>query len=274
MSLAALGCAIAYTLFVWWSSTGVILYLDRLPRATHARSFAAMSLVTLAALAGLARLRDAGGSLGAYGAFSCALLVWGWVEMAFLMGYVTGPRTTACTVERMGWRRARHAFEAIAWHELALLAAFAAVFAVTAGGDNRVGVRTFALLWACRQSAKLNVFLGARNLGEQLLPEHLRYLQTYFVRRAMNPLFPLSVAAIAGLIALLAAHIGAAAGDEGRQAGHALLAMLASLALLEHLFLMLPISLDPLWQWARHDRAPRRLPAPANTAEFSETFSG
>lgn len=260
MSLAALACAIAYTLFVWWSSTGAILYLDRLPRATHARSFALMSLVMLAALAGLAWLRDAGGSLGAYGAFSCALLVWGWVEMAFLMGFVTGPRTTACTVERMGWRRARHAFETIAWHELALLAAFVAVFAVSAGGDNQIGVRTFALLWVCRQSAKLNVFLGARNLGADLLPEHLRYLQTYFVHRNMNPLFPLSVAGIAALIALFATHIGAAAGDEARQAGHALLATLAGLALLEHLFLMLPVSLDALWHWARRDQAVPGLP--------------
>ena len=33
-----------------------------------------------------------------------------------------------------------------------------------------------------RQSAKLNVFLGVRNLSEEFLPQHLHYLQSYFTR--------------------------------------------------------------------------------------------
>ena len=37
-----------------------------------------------------------------------------------------------------------------------------------------------------RQSAKLNVFLGVRNLNADFLPDHLKYLQTYFVRAPMN----------------------------------------------------------------------------------------
>ena len=31
-----------------------------------------------------------------------------------------------------------------------------------------------------RQSAKLNLFLGVRNLGVEFLPQHLRYLQSFF----------------------------------------------------------------------------------------------
>ena len=44
-----------------------------------------------------------------------------------------------------------------------------------------------------RESAKLNLFLGVRNLSEEFLPAHLAYLQSYFRRRSMNMLFPFSV---------------------------------------------------------------------------------
>ena len=40
---------------------------------------------------------------------------------------------------------------------------------------------------------ELNVFLGVRNLNEQFLPKHLRYLGSYLVQKPMNLLFPLSV---------------------------------------------------------------------------------
>jgi putative photosynthetic complex assembly protein 2 len=41
---------------------------------------------------------------------------------------------------------------------------------------NQVGTGTFAVLWVMRISAKLNLFLGVRNLSEELLPPHLAYL--------------------------------------------------------------------------------------------------
>ncbi len=76
---------------------------------------------------------------------------------------------------------------------MALVLLAGAVAAVTWGGVNQTGMWTFLVLWIMRQSAKLNIFLGARNLNESFLPAHLKYLQTYFTRKAMNPLFPFSV---------------------------------------------------------------------------------
>ena len=43
------------------------------------------------------------------------------------------------------------------------------------------------------QSAKLNMFFGVPNLGEEMLPEHLRYLASFMTRRPMNMFFPVSV---------------------------------------------------------------------------------
>ena len=41
---------VLYTLFAWWFSTGVILYLVGLPRATHKWTMAATTLLLAVAL--------------------------------------------------------------------------------------------------------------------------------------------------------------------------------------------------------------------------------
>ncbi len=117
----------------------------------------------------------------------------------FLSGRITGPRTTAAPPAGASVSRLRAAIEAILYHEVALALSFAIVAALTLGGDNLTGLATFAILWVMRLSAKLNVYLGVRNLAEEMLPAHLAYLETYFRRGPMNLLMPVSLAA--GLIA-------------------------------------------------------------------------
>jgi hypothetical protein len=69
----------------------------------------------------------------------------------------------------------------------------AAVVAITWGEPNQVGTQTFLVLWVMRTSAKLNVFLAcatsARNSCRRTWPTW----QSFFRRRPMNLLFPLSV---------------------------------------------------------------------------------
>ena len=64
---------------------------------------------------------------GAYLAFTSALLVWGWVELSFLTGWLTGPRKTPLEPGSRGWPRFLAALGAVLWHELAILAAAALV---------------------------------------------------------------------------------------------------------------------------------------------------
>jgi putative photosynthetic complex assembly protein 2 len=125
-----------------------------------------------------------------------------------------------------------------------------AVLACVGPGANRVGVWTYCVLWAMRQSAKINVFLGVRNLGESFLPDHLAYLKTYFQRKPMNVLFPLSVtvattAAVAVWWRLLDG--GVAGGFE--TAALALTGTLLALGALEHWLLVLPLPTEALWRW-------------------------
>ena len=87
---------------------------------------------------------------------------------------------------------------------------------------------TYLVLWGMRQSAKLNLFLGVRNLGVEFLPQHLRYLQSFFRRRAMNALFPLSIVAATLLVVLLARRTLHPEALPFETAGYALLTSIAA----------------------------------------------
>lgn len=251
---------VLYTLFVWWFSTGVIVYLNRLPRWTFNWTLLSASLLLLLGLLGLLVTRSDTRTSGAYLAFTYGLVVWAWQEVAFLLGIVTGPRRTPCPPGSTGWRRAGYALQAVLHHELALVVLGIAVLAATWGGPNKTGLWTFMILWTMRQSAKLNVFLGVRNLNEQFLPAHLKYLQTYFTRRSMNSLFPISVLG-ATVIAVKLWQAACADGVTGFDATSlTFAATLLSLAILEHWFLVLPLPSEALWNWVLRER-PGAAPA-------------
>jgi putative photosynthetic complex assembly protein 2 len=245
---------LVFTVFVWWFSTGVILYLDGLPRRTFRWTMLGTSVVFALALWGLwysSGLTTVG---AAYCGFTCAILIWAWQEVAFLLGYATGPRRGPCPEGAVGWRRARFAFEAVMHHELALIVLAAAVLAVSWGQPNQTGLWTYLVLWTMRQSAKLNVFLGVRNLNADFLPDHLKYLQTYFMQARMNPLFPLSVT-VATLIAVPVWQAAFAPGAGAFEvASMTLVACLLSLAILEHWLLVLPLPAEALWKWGMRSR--------------------
>jgi putative photosynthetic complex assembly protein 2 len=254
MSLTAHGLPILFTFFIWWFSTGAILYLDGLPRRTYGWSLAGATVVLAGALYALHDTATDTSPAAVYCAFTCAILVWGWIEMSFLMGFITGPRTTACPPERRGWRRAVAAFEAIVYHELALVIGGLSVWLATRDAPNQIGLWTFGILWVARESTKVNLFLGVRNLSEEFLPEHLRYLQTYFTRRPMNLLFPVSVTTGTIAAALLWQMALADSATLEQSTGLTFLATLATLAMLEHWFLILPIHFGALWEWGLGSR--------------------
>ena len=247
--MTGLGLPISYCLLAWWFSTGAVIYLDGLAQRTFKWTLLAVGLAAVASVYGLNRSSTDTSVGGVYVAFTCALIVWGWLEMSFLMGVVTGPRRLPCPARATGLRRFRSAVDAILYHELAILAAATLVVAVTASGGNHVGVMTFLILWVMRLSAKLNIFFGVRNLTEEFLPEQISYLKTYFKKRSMNPFFPLSVMG-STLVAILLAQraLSPGASDFGR-AADAMLATLITLGTVEHWLLVLPLRVEKLWSW-------------------------
>jgi putative photosynthetic complex assembly protein 2 len=192
-------------------------------------------------------------------AFVAALLVWGWQELAFLTGWITGPRREACATHCRGWRHFVHAVQAILWHELAIIGGGLLIAAIVWHGANPIALWTYAVLWVMRTSAKLNLFFGVRNLSEEFLPPHLAYLKSFFRRRRMNPLMPLSVGLPAVVVVLLAQRALAPLATEAQTTGLLLVAALLALAVVEHVLMVLPINATALWQWAMRTGAARPL---------------
>jgi hypothetical protein len=103
-------------LLAWWVGTGVVMYLVGLPRRTHRRTQVAATIALLAALWGLAATANDASETGAYVAFGCAIVAWGWQEVCFLTGAALGPRTGRCPDGVTGWRRFVVAAQAILFH--------------------------------------------------------------------------------------------------------------------------------------------------------------
>jgi putative photosynthetic complex assembly protein 2 len=248
--MSSLWMAVAFAVFMWWFSTGLVLLLDTLPRTTFRWSMLISSGLALAALAGLAHTAQQTTLAGVYCAFTSALLLWGWHELSFLTGWITGSRRTALPAGATGWPRFVASVQAILWHELAILAMGIAVVAITWGAPNQVGAATFVVLWVMRISAKLNLFLGVRNLSEEFLPDHLAYMGSYFRRRRLNALLPMSVLGGSAVSAFLVAAALDPATAPAAAVGYTLVATLLVLAVVEHLLLVLPLPATALWRWA------------------------
>ena len=244
------GLPVIFALFVWWFSTGVIIYLDGLPRHTFRWGMLGATLLLAASIYGLAVTKNDTSVAGAYWAFTFGLLIWGWQEISFYMGFVTGPRKKACPEGCRGWKHFGHAIQVSLYHELSIIAAAVLVVAVTWNGANQVGTWTFMILWWMHESARLNVFLGVRNLNEEFLPEHLEYLKGFLTKKPMNLLFPVSITVSTVILTWLVQLAIAPEATAFEAVGYTFLATMMALAVLEHWFLVVPLPAASLWNWA------------------------
>ncbi len=238
---------IAAVILAWWLSTVVILYRAGLPERTSGRTLAGATVVMLLGVIALLVSRDDTSTSGAYLAFLAALAIWGWHEVSYLFGFVSGPRPAACPPDTHGWRRFVLGVKTCIYHELAVVATAVTIGWLTWGAANRIALWTFVILWLMRWSAKLNIFLGVRNLHDDFWPKRLQYLKSFVRERAMNELFPVSIiVATAGIAALSVAAVDA--GDNVPQrTGATLLATLLALATIEHWLLVLRVPDEKLW---------------------------
>lgn len=241
---------IAFAVFSWWIGTGLVFLAERLVRD---RAKAALALILASGTLSLLAIVQSSFSrepAGAYLGFAGSIGLWGALELSFLTALVTGPRTQASTPGGSGLRRFGQAIMALLYHELALLAFGILIAALCWNQPNPTAACTYTLLWVMRESAKLNLFLGVRNSAVELLPRRLAHLGSYFGRRKVNLLLPVSIAAAAIADIALVRHALAVTATPQQNAGALLLATLLGLAILEHIVLVLPIRADALWIWA------------------------
>jgi putative photosynthetic complex assembly protein 2 len=249
--------AAVFGVFIWWFSTGVVLLLNGMQRRAYRWSLLASTVLGATALWALAHTAHQTDTAGVYCAFTSALLVWGWHELSFLTGWITGPRTTAIPRTLSGWPRFVQSVRALLWHELGILAVGLFIVYITWGAPNQTGTWTFLVLWVMRTSAKLNLFLGVRNLSEEFLPPHLAYLESFFRRRAMNWLLPLSLAVSGAFLGWMVVVALAPQTTDTEVLRLTLVGTLLAMAIVEHAMLVLPLSTTALWRWAMGSREHR-----------------
>ncbi|HEV7227295.1 putative photosynthetic complex assembly protein PuhE [Brevundimonas sp.] len=256
--LSPLLTGLGVALVLWWASTGLVLWLVRRPVGATGAILGVGGVLAVAALAALAWAAREPGVVGSVVGFVAALTVWGWHELAFLSGRVSGDHSRLAP-PAAGFARFRAAAAAVMHHELALAATLAVVVALAWNGANPTGLITFAVLFVLRLSTKLNIYLGVANPPLAFLPAALEHLRVWFVRRPLNALMPLSLLASTGLTWALASRAVDPELGSGAALGFALTAGLAGLGLIEHLFLMAPSPDRALWGWAleRDARRPR-----------------
>lgn len=267
--IAALGA-----LFIWWFSTGAILIVvkraDKGGRPAHRRA-ALLGLPVFVAGWAVFNSTLTDTSTGSVVlSFLAALMIWGWIELAFLTGVITGPNSYECPAKLPEWERFMRAWGTIAYHECALVGSLIVMGFMVQDVENVYGFWTFAVLFFARISAKLNLFLGVPKINTEFLPTPLAHLPSHFRNDHMNWLFPYSVTALTFAMTCWIERLYAAE-SAGAVTGFALLAALTALALLEHWFMVVKLPDEKLWRWM--------LPAPSpektqKTTRLSEDAHG
>ncbi len=127
-------------IFLWWASTGLILWRVRKADLGGPDDHLWSVLLGLPLLIG--------GAIGAhisvshltvgsvYAGFLSALAFWGWIELAFLSGIVTGPHREPCPPGAKLPERIWRAVGSILWHEFALIAGLLALTHLTLNAPN------------------------------------------------------------------------------------------------------------------------------------------
>ncbi|MEM9854632.1 MAG: putative photosynthetic complex assembly protein PuhE [Pseudomonadota bacterium] len=244
--------SVAVALLAWWIGTGVILLAVR--RADRAGGGAQTGLVLAGlpflvfGLAGVWAAANDATLWGLYGGFLAALSLWGWIELSFMSGVITGPNRAPLPEGCAGWARLWSAWWAVAWHELLLLAAFCFVLYASSIAINGMAAWTFGILYAARIFAKLNLFLGVPGINLEAVPRSLSHIPSYFRQGDPSWLFPLTIIVLSLATALWISRL-AASGSPEEMVTFGLLAALTGLALIEHWMMLLPMADTKLWRW-------------------------
>ena len=256
-----------FAVFCWWLGTGAILWLVRLPTTTFRWSMFFLSFLLGLSLWTASISMRSHSVLNAYIGFVSVIAMWSWHEMAFLTGWLAGPRRVALDPGLSLNRRFGQSVMALLYHEVALLFNFGVLLALQQGQPNHVALCTYALLWCMRLSAKLNLFFGVPQVGEQYLPAHLRYIGSYFKSGRISPFFFFTMALSAVVWTWMVWELKT--GAVTISTGWVLLSSLLGLAIIEHVLMVIALPLQRLWGWAM-----KRSPYGTHRAPLADTSVG
>ena len=244
---------ILLTIFLWWFSTGLILYairrVDFSSKINH-RSFALYCLpLLIIGIIGFVFTINNLTVQTVYISFISSLCIWGWFEIAFLSGLITGKIKSKCEEGKRGLKRFIFAWKTINHSELALIFVTISLFIIVYKEANNFGFLTFAILYIARVCAKINFYLGVPYINFDFFPKPISYMKSLF--KISNPSFfwILSVAFLFYLSMINAQNSLSADITYPSSIGYILISSLTFLALFEHLCMVIPFTETRLWSW-------------------------
>ena len=251
---------IIFAIFVWWFSTGILLFFVRLidkwenfPSEAKFLQYCSVLASLPIFILGIYLYHSTLDSLSVnsiYLAFLSSLIIWGWLEFAFLCGVVTGPNTDECTKSISGISRFKSSLATILYSELALILTFGWLLSFGLSALNCFGLLTFSVLYFARLSAKMNIFFGVPYINFEFFPSPLRHIATYFRVRKVTAIFPISITLITCVAFFFLEHLFTSTSNGvSTQVGYSLVLSLTILALIEHWFMVLPLPDSKLWAW-------------------------
>lgn len=245
--------AVLLACFLWWFLTGLILFVvnwaDSRGTIYHkCVTLALLPILVLGFYGFLFSLSDSSVN-GVYIAFISSLSIWGWLELAFLTGVITGPNRVEKPSGVNGFKRFQLALAAIAYSEVTLVLVFVTLFLLSFGETNLFGFLTFLVLYFARLSAKLNLFFGVPKINIEFLPTRVGHLASHFKISGTSWFFPLSLISLGGLGVHWLNSFTKVVAMNGDAIGFCFLLTLTSLAILEHFFMILSLPDAALWRW-------------------------
>lgn len=257
----------------WWLGTGIVLYLQQRLKNTGIALITTLCLVSLASLAALKFSSLHVNIWHSYGGFVAAVVLWGCLELSYFTGLVGGVHKRHCPQNCNTAKRFRLALGTSIWHEISVLAIALMVLELCRHGSNPAGMYTFLVLWLMRWSAKLNLFWGVPNFNADWFPARMDYVHSYMKRSPVSLFFPLSVLAASAMAIKL--MINTVSAPDAQSLTTALPGVLLMLAILEHLFMALPIADSALWNkvFARDDTSDEPAQMQRSSLENAEGVS-
>ena len=241
--------ALAVAVLLWWLMTGLALMSVHQPQALRQPIFLLATIFATVSIWGVEANAASHTTLATVTGFAMGLIIWAWLELSYLMGYITGPVKRPATATMTLPQRFYNALGTTIYHECLVVGVVGIVCMLGAGLPNPTIQNTLAVLWLMRWSTKLNLFFGVRHFNSQWLPDNMRYITSY-LRAGKNSWFIVFSTTIAAYCTYLLFSYGQIAVEPATALSLFLIAWLAVLAVLEHCFLMVPMGETALWRWA------------------------
>ena len=83
--------ALAVAVLLWWLMTGLALMSVHQPRALRQPIFLLATIFATVSIWGVEANAASHTMLATVAGFAMGLIIWAWLELSYLMGYITGP---------------------------------------------------------------------------------------------------------------------------------------------------------------------------------------